>query len=63
MKNLMLKVFIEILNDNLQLVLKSSFKAYHISKNQFLEATLYVFLNIMYLIVWKLESIGGKGKV
>ena len=32
MKNLMLKVFIEILNANLQLVLKSLFKAYHISK-------------------------------
>ena len=30
MKNLMLKVFIEILNSNLQLVLKSLFKAYHI---------------------------------
>ena len=28
----MLKVFIEILNANLQLVLKSLFKAYHISK-------------------------------
>ena len=26
-------------------------------------ATLYMFLNIMYLIVWKLESIGEKGKV
>ena len=63
MKNLMLKVFIEILNANLQLVLKSLFKAYHSSKNQFLGATLYMFLNIMYLIVWKLESIGGKGKV
>ena len=48
----MLKVFIEILNANLQLVvLKSLFKAYHISKNQFLGATLYMFLNIMYLIV------------
>ena len=32
MKNLMLKVFIEILNTNLQLVLKSLFKTYHISK-------------------------------
>lgn len=32
MKNLMLKVFIEILNANLQLVLKSLFKTYHISK-------------------------------
>ena len=32
MKNLMPKVFIEILNANLQLVLKSLFKAYHISK-------------------------------
>ena len=32
MKNLMLKVFIEILNANLQLVLKSLFKAYNISK-------------------------------
>ena len=33
MKNLMLKVFIEILNAiNLQVVLKSLFKAYHISK-------------------------------
>ena len=31
MKNLMLKVFIEMLNANLQLVLKSLFKAYHIS--------------------------------
>ena len=30
---------------------------------QFLGATLYMFLNIMYLIVWKLESIGEKGKV
>ena len=58
MKNLMLKVFIEILNANLQLVLKSLFKAY-----QFLGATLFMFLNIMYLIVWKLESIGEKGKV
>ena len=32
MKNLMLKVFIEILNANLQLVLKSLFMTYHISK-------------------------------
>ena len=32
MKNLMLKVFIEILNANLKLVLKSLFKTYHISK-------------------------------
>ena len=32
MKSLMLKIFIEILNANLQLVLKSLFKAYHISK-------------------------------
>ena len=31
MKNLMLKVFIEILNTNLQIVLKSLFKTYHIS--------------------------------
>ena len=61
----MLKVFIEILNANLQLVLKSLFKAYHklLVKYQFLGATLYMFLNIMYLIVWKLESIGEKGKV
>ena len=65
MENLMLKVFIEILNANLQLVLKSLFKAYHklLVKYQFLGATLYMFLNIMYLIVWKLESIGEKGKV
>ena len=35
-----LKVFIEILNANLQLVLV---------KYQFLGATLYLFLNIMYL--------------
>ena len=32
-------------------------------KYQFLGATLFMFLNIMYLIVWKLESIGEKGKV
>ena len=32
-------------------------------KYPFLGATLYMFLNIMYLIVWKLESIGEKGKV
>ena len=32
-------------------------------KYQFLGAILYMFLNIMYLIVWKLESIGEKGKV
>ena len=32
MKNLMLKVFIEILNASLQLVLKSLFKTYHINK-------------------------------
>ena len=50
MKNLMLKVFIEILNA-IQLVLKSLFKAYHISKISVLGATLYMFLNIMYLIV------------
>ena len=59
----MLKVFIEILNANLQLVLKSRSRHTILIKYQFLGATLYMFLNIMYLIVCKLESIGGKGKV